>query len=93
MKARPACFCNEFCHSWEQSSITSSTTELLFLKVVRPRTEQPGIRVEKLAGKRGENAVKEKWNERKSIVWRERATRYETMVMDGKKKSRFEIQL
>uniref|UniRef100_A0A6B0UXS7 Uncharacterized protein n=1 Tax=Ixodes ricinus TaxID=34613 RepID=A0A6B0UXS7_IXORI len=36
MKARPACFCSEFCHSWEQSNITSSTTDVLFLKVLRP---------------------------------------------------------
>jgi hypothetical protein len=36
MNARPACFCNEFCHSCEHNSITNSTTELLFLKVVRP---------------------------------------------------------
>jgi hypothetical protein len=39
MKARPACFCKEFCHSCEQSSITNSTTELLFLKVVNPTTQ------------------------------------------------------
>jgi hypothetical protein len=41
MKARPACFCNEFCHSCEHSSITNSTTELLFLKVVNPTIELP----------------------------------------------------
>lgn len=41
MKARPACFCNEFCHSCEHSSITNSTTELLFLKVVNPTIEWP----------------------------------------------------
>jgi hypothetical protein len=39
IKARPACFCKEFCHSCEQSSITNSTTELLFLKVVNPTTQ------------------------------------------------------
>jgi hypothetical protein len=39
MKARPACFCKEFCHSSEQSSITNSTTELLFLNVVNPKTQ------------------------------------------------------
>jgi hypothetical protein len=39
MKARPACFCKEFCHSCEQSSITNSTTELLFLNVVNPKTQ------------------------------------------------------
>lgn len=39
MKARPACFCKEFCHSCEQSSITNSTTELLFLNVVNPTTQ------------------------------------------------------
>lgn len=48
MKARPACFCNEFCHSWEQSSITSSTTELLFLKVVRPNVERRESLAEKI---------------------------------------------
>lgn len=36
IKASPACFCSEFCHSCEQSSMTSSTTELLFLNVVNP---------------------------------------------------------
>jgi hypothetical protein len=41
MKARPACFCNEFCHSCEQSNITNSTTELLLLKDVNPATELP----------------------------------------------------
>ena len=36
MKASPACFCREFCHSCEHKSITNSTTELLFLNVVSP---------------------------------------------------------
>ena len=36
MNASPACFCREFCHSWEQSSITNSTTEVLCFKVTRP---------------------------------------------------------
>ncbi len=34
MKANPACFWSEFCHSCEQSSMTSSTTEVEVLKVV-----------------------------------------------------------
>ena len=33
INARPACFCSEFCHSCEHKSITSSTTEVEFLKV------------------------------------------------------------
>ena len=36
MNARPAFFCNEFCHSWEQSSMTNSTTDWLVLNVVNP---------------------------------------------------------
>ena len=36
IKARPACFCREFCHSWEQSNITSSTTEVLCFRVTSP---------------------------------------------------------
>lgn len=36
MKASPACFCKEFCHSWEHSSMTNSTTLVLLLKVVSP---------------------------------------------------------
>ncbi len=36
MNARPACFCKEFCHSWEHSNITNSTTDVLCLRVTRP---------------------------------------------------------
>lgn len=36
MKASPACFCKEFCHSWEHNNITSSTTDVLVLNVWRP---------------------------------------------------------
>ena len=36
MKASPAFFCSEFCHSCEQSSMTNSTTDWLCLKVKRP---------------------------------------------------------
>ena len=31
---QPACFCNEFCHSWLQSNITNSTTEVDDLNVL-----------------------------------------------------------
>jgi len=40
INANPACFWREFCHSWEHNNITSSTTELLFLKVVSPKTRK-----------------------------------------------------
>lgn len=36
INAKPACFCNEFCHSCEHNSITSSTTLVLFLNVINP---------------------------------------------------------
>lgn len=36
MKASPAFFCNEFCHSCEHSNITNSTTDWLCLKVINP---------------------------------------------------------
>ena len=36
MNASPACFCSEFCHSCEHSSITSSTTDWPDLKVAMP---------------------------------------------------------
>ena len=36
IKASPAFFCNEFCHSCEHSNITSSTTDWLCLKVINP---------------------------------------------------------
>ena len=36
MKASPAFFCSEFCHSCEQRSMTSSTTDWLCLNVNSP---------------------------------------------------------
>ena len=36
INASPACFCREFCHSWEHRSMTNSTTEVLSLNVDRP---------------------------------------------------------
>ena len=36
INARPACFCREFCHSCEHSSMTSSTTDVLCFIVTSP---------------------------------------------------------
>ena len=36
IKARPACFWREFCHSCEHSNITNSTTDVLCFSVTRP---------------------------------------------------------